>query len=227
MHTHQNGNVLFLILIAVALFAALSYAVTKSTSGGGGVSSEKAALTSAQMIQQSAAFSTAIMRLQIMSSCSDTQISFENSTESGYTNATAPASKECHLFDPAGGGLSWQTTDNNMNDGSAWYFSAIGDVPEVGPVVNADELVVMLFNVNDTVCQTINKELGIGNTIPVDGGDINEAKFTGTYGQDETLSGSIGALDCSVDPLCGQHTGCFKEENSGERNVFYHVLIPR
>ena len=60
---HEQGNVLFLILIAVALFAALSYAVTQSTrSGGGSTERERMELDIAATLNTVSAFQTEILR---------------------------------------------------------------------------------------------------------------------------------------------------------------------
>ena len=65
MLRHQQGNVLFLILIAVALFAALSYAVTKtSQSSGSGIDKENKKLELARMQQQISQIKFSIMRMQ-------------------------------------------------------------------------------------------------------------------------------------------------------------------
>ena len=65
----ESGNVLFLILIAVALFAALSYAVTQSSrSGSSDASSEKSLVSSSVLTEYPAGVRTAIMRMIVSSS---------------------------------------------------------------------------------------------------------------------------------------------------------------
>jgi hypothetical protein len=61
----QSGNVLFLILIAVALFAALSYAVSNSNRGSGDVSAQKAAILAASVIQYADSIYGGISRLRL------------------------------------------------------------------------------------------------------------------------------------------------------------------
>lgn len=73
--TSEAGNVLFLILIAVALFAALSYVVTQSSrSGSGDTSTEQAKLLMAQIDSLSAALSTAMLHKQVRDSCTLTDL---------------------------------------------------------------------------------------------------------------------------------------------------------
>lgn len=107
-----RGNVLFLILIAVALFAALSYAVTSSTrSGGGNASKETAMANAAAIVQYGASLRNSIMRMKISNGCSDGMLNFQNAfyKETGGTllmpqNSNSPTSGVCDVFSAKGGG---------------------------------------------------------------------------------------------------------------------------
>lgn len=91
----QRGNALFLILIAVALFAALSYAVTSSGRGGGDISRETKDIQTSQMQQYLNQIRTEVQRMVLIKGCADTDITFYNS----------PAKPECGIFTPEGGNV--------------------------------------------------------------------------------------------------------------------------
>ena len=117
-YNSQAGNVLFLILIAVVLFAALSYAVTSSSGSGGNkdTSEDKAKLYVAEITQYASAVRTAITWLTATSKCDDTELSFEGPPFDGsdvdYVNPNSPNDFSCHIFHPEGGGVSFRTPDD-------------------------------------------------------------------------------------------------------------------
>lgn len=187
---HNNsasGGVLFLILIAVALFAALSYAVTSSTrSGGGDASKETIALSASQIVQYVTSIENAIMRIKISNNCDDTQISFENPIVSGYTNSNAPADYRCHVFRPEGGNVSWQNPPQGANDGSPWVFSGGNGVPYVGTSCGSTtcwEMVAILPNLSSNIASALSLKLNNTATIPkiTSGNGLSLLKWTGSY----------------------------------------------
>jgi len=99
----QSGNALFLILIAVALFAALSYAVTQSGRGNAGIEREQQMIDQAVSEQCNASVDYAVNKLKIIVGCDTSEISYELA-DGTNPNASAPADERCHVFRAAGAG---------------------------------------------------------------------------------------------------------------------------
>ena len=90
----ECGNVLFYILIAVALIAALSYAVTTTSRGGGtaDISQEKAGLAASEILEYSNNIASAAAQLNLRG-CRDTEISFDNTlSATDYSNTNCNCS---------------------------------------------------------------------------------------------------------------------------------------
>jgi hypothetical protein len=105
----DKGNVLFMILIAIALFAALSYAVTSSTRvNETTTASEESQLDQAVMDSYMACINSGRITLRIMHDC--TTINYDPPADWGVEP------KSCHMFHPQGAGCIYQDLGLNQCD---------------------------------------------------------------------------------------------------------------
>src|SRR5690554_5870450 len=96
-----QGNALFLILIAVALFAALSYAVTQSGRGSGSTSRETASLAVSTAINYFSLLQSTVDRL-VGVGCAKEEICYAGDQRGVYSNVNALADASCHVFSASG-----------------------------------------------------------------------------------------------------------------------------
>lgn len=228
----ENGNVLFLILIAVALFAALSYAVTQSNrSGGGDASRETSQLRTLRLAQYGTQISAAITRLKVSHNCSDDQISFENPILNIYTNPNSPTDHSCEIFHPLGGGVPFEqfldilhphlgiSPPNNI------FFSS---TPVPGAGTTAPDLVFMTWGgLTNEDCTLINQKLGVTNVVHGDPewGDDGDAivPFIGTFASNDY------EIDSTSNPVLNSFCAYNVETavSTPYPGAYVHVLMAR
>tara|TARA_B100000686_G_scaffold354793_1_gene467269 strand:- start:9375 stop:10046 length:672 start_codon:yes stop_codon:yes gene_type:complete len=220
----RDGNALFLILIAVALFAALSYAVTNSGRGGGDIRTEQVAIDMAQVQQYGAVIAQSLMRMRTIGDCDETDISFENPHVTAYSNAGAPDS--CKVFHQDGGAVNWQDPPASVwaNEGTGFHHESYAfmsgvDIPGVG---GTDEELFMTFYVGEdaSLCREINKAVKVGNTIPV-ATDYCFGPFVGSYDPAGACANTTWTNLNGITSACVQHAP------GSEIYYYYQVIMPR
>lgn len=229
----EQGNVLFLILIAVALFAALSYAVTQSTrSGGGDAGKETNLVNSSQLTQYPAGVRTALVRMIIGGKAVDTPITFNSPSDFGSITVAD------NVFHPTGGGATYMRAPSDVmlstgvNPSGTWYFNANFEIPKIGTDgAGGNDVIAFLPGITLSVCNQLNTKYGI-TTLPV--WNPAEANITasivegGASPEDfpATAMATFTAVSPSATALDGQPFGCF-QDSSTSAYIYYHTLIER
>lgn len=235
----SSGNALFLILIAVGLFAALSYAVVQSTRSGGsgsGASKEKNRIMATEIMQYSTSVANAVLRLQVANECTPEMINFENPTNNVrsfqlYENANAPTDKTCNVFDKAGGGIPVQAMPKealtpcctgDVQPGEYGYQRYSGRGLTLIDNQAIADLWMFVPSLKKEVCIEINNQLGIENPSglpPTVAGTCFSTRwqFTGAYGGD-------GVTWCGLEE---KTSACVLDDNAGGVYYYYHLLSKR
>lgn len=207
----QSGSVLVYILIAVALFGALSFVVAQMMRSGSGdqIGEQKASLLADEIMAYGQVLRRSIQPLRISNGCEESDISFEMPLLTGYANGS---NVKCQLFNNAGGGATYVKPSLEYGDGSDWVFTGSNVASGVGSA--EPDLVAILPNISLQVCKSINSKLKIG-TLANDGA-IDFTKFQGNFASTQT-----------IDPANGLLTGCHNYNASGDHYFYYQVLISR
>ena len=233
----QSGNVLFLILIAVALFAALSFAVTQSTRSGGDAGEREQSLIGAgAVLQYPNTLRTALMRMTIAGT--DVEDILFNAPAN-----SAGISQHLLVFDPAGGAATYQQSPADVMSAAVtadWRFNAEFHVPMIGTDGGrGNDVIAFLLGVNERVCERINRQMNIGgsqsgqcstyqgNTPVV---NLDNGRLSANMVQGYAFPGGPGELlDCAGGgAFRNKDSGCFYDPDlDGGRYVVYTVIVER
>lgn len=234
----ESGNVLFLILIAVALFAALSYVVTQSTrSGGGSTEREQNILSSAQMTQYPTALRTALIRM-ILSGVAVEALAFN--APGDLTGASSPA---MYVFGPQGGGAVYQQAPADLmsnNLPGVWVYNGQFEVPGIGQAgAGGNDVIAFLTGISAGICKQVNDELGISTTacasntlnagVPIVTNSITGITTQMEDGYTFPADDRVDIQGTCTDIFTRQASGCFYHATgpSGPAYIFYSVLLER
>lgn len=228
----QRGNVIWFLLIAVALLGLLTIILTRSGSNVDQAGdTEQRTIKASELLRYGKSIQAAIQDMKLRG-VSENDISFQNTkTATNYTNAGCTTT-DCRLFDVGGAGLTY-TNFPDANDGSDWIFTGANNVgTTANPVgttaaITGNDLIMLLPNVRSNLCIQINRQLGVGvaGTIPTETTGIATTAFTGTF-----ASGGPTLLDGDGAPfeLDGKQAGCFTDAAPNpDVTYFYYVVLAR
>lgn len=190
----SDGNALFIILIAVVLFAALTYAVTSSSRSKGDINIEKTHLEVAQLLAYTASLRATVMRMSVTNGVAGDAVMYNNNVYQNNMNAVklplgTPANPAAYVFHPQGGGIAAKSFDEMSSTESCAYGGCVtGGYAKPGHadfyyanitgIGSSEGDVVVIFRLpTSRACIQFNKIVGVGPASGTFGLFIDSANY--------------------------------------------------
>lgn len=184
----ERGNALVYVLIAIALFAALSFTLGRQTdtNEAGALSSEKAELLAAQLISYAAQAKSVYDQMEF-SGARIGNIDFVRPTDPGDFNDNSVANNINKIYHPEGGGLNYGVLPDAVIDSgnigagfpdAGWYMNRFNDVDWSTP---DPDIILVAYGISQPVCAAINDKINGSTTIPTITEDLHEVFVSENY----------------------------------------------
>lgn len=214
---NEHGNALWFILLAVALMAALTAVISRSTDTAeqsGNI--ERFRVQASAIMRYTSNIREAVNTMRLRG-IGEGQIDF---TSAGFGGVTCP---DCLLYGSAGGGAGYQSPmpdwldSDHSSDATygQWEFTGNSRVTDIGSA--NPELIMFLGYLKFGLCAQINAMLDVPGGIPEDTDNFDVTAFAGTFDD---------ASPETIDNMDGMEAGCFLDTGTREY-TFYQVLVKR
>ena len=224
----ERGNALVYILIAIALFAALSFTLGRQTDTGeaGALSEEKAELFATQLVSYAAQTKSAIDQM-LFTGTDVGNLDFVLPTAGAFN--TAPHLNK--VYHPEGGGLNpGRLPDSAVTQSTAdpvpgWYLGRFNNIEWTATA--GTDVILVAYQINQQVCERINLKINGSAAIPTMGDSIRETMI------DDAVHGGVN-LDLTTDPAgspicpdCHKQTALCVENQAQDAYGFYTIIADR
>lgn len=231
-HRDENGNILFLILLAVVLFAALSYAVTQSMRGGGNdATREQADLYAAEIFNVITLMQEQMKRtklsggydqvLMTTNAANNSGTCYSGDTETTPCKTVGVFSAEVGVPIPTFKDAIWHE-DKSSTGAIGWQSRRMQiNGLDLGTAL-PDEMLYVEY-VNMEVCKAVNRKLNNNETVGTCGSISGDTAGIAANWLDEngTISGYFTAAGAMGMDL--PHPGCCQVDGGNTYAIFPYI----
>lgn len=219
----QNGNMLIIVLIAIALIAALTAAIQSGSRSNANADNETLLLRASQVHQYANELERGIYYI-MQNGVSESDIRFAHPLAGNeYGDLSSDNDKSNQIFARDGGGAIYKNPPENVNNGDKWEFFGQTALPNVGSELA--DLIAVLPNVSEDFCAVVNRSLGYEGQ-PEDNSSCINSDRSKRFGNTAQYAFSPNITEERSFSFTPAKEGCVKCTSDGSYHYFY-VLIAR
>ena len=231
----ENGSAIFYIFIAVAMLAALSFAVAQSSrSTGKGLTEDRAKLAAAEVMAYGDTIAKSVGQLRLRG-IQDYAISFAH-INANATYGTYDTEPRAEIFNPQGGGVIYRRAPDLAGIGAPLVYNFIGayavdDIGSTCATPDCSELLMTVQGLRKEVCQMMNSLLDMGEVTddpPADDALPVTPYFAGNAGGAPVPYSFVDTIgeDVASSALLQASAGCYFHAGSSSY-IYFQVLLSR